>query len=113
MSGTADCYKLEDDASAWTSIATVNRISNFNGGVVIKGTDGNPDKLWVMTKISDYIFSDGTVEVGPAIAGLFKLKVDSKYPFSSLFEMLTYSIHIISLELEPLARSLLTLDFLK
>ena len=85
---TPDCYKLEDDASAWTSIATVNKITWFNGGVVIKGTDGNPDKLWVMNSLSDYIFSDGTVEVGPAIPGSFEFKVDSKYPFSSLFEML-------------------------
>ena len=40
--------------------------------MVIKGTgDGNPDKLWVTTNLSDYIYSDGTVEVGPAIPGLF------------------------------------------
>ena len=55
--------------------------------MVIKGTDGNPDKLWVMNSLSDYIFSDGTVEVGPAIPGSFEFKVDSKYPFSSLIEI--------------------------
>ena len=57
-----------NSGSAWTALSGTMSDSRRNGGgVVIKGQNGEPDKLWVFgpSQNSDFVYSDGTIEPGP------------------------------------------------
>jgi len=62
------CYKLSEDGSAWTELSDTMSDSRRQGdGVVIRGQNGDPDKLWMFgpNQNSDFVYSNGTIEPGP------------------------------------------------
>ena len=63
------CYKMTRQGS-WTHFATLNKQGYNGAGVVIKGNlEGNDEKLWMIPSSvhdeSEYVYSNGSVEMGP------------------------------------------------
>jgi len=60
------CYSLSEDGSQWNEHSVMSDRRWTGAGVVIKGKNGDPDRLWQIgpNQNGDFIYANGTIESG-------------------------------------------------